>query len=61
LEKVQQWNLAGGLSYLYARFGGGADGKGRFAYLASRLPNQVYRIKLIKRSGYGRANFDLLR
>jgi hypothetical protein len=39
----------------------GADGEGRVAYLASRLPDQVNRLKMIKRQMYGRANFDLLR
>ncbi len=39
----------------------GAVGKGRIAYLANRLPDQVNRLKLVKRQGYGRAKFDLLR
>ncbi len=33
----------------------------RVAYLASRPPDQITRLKLLKRQMYGRANLDLLR
>jgi hypothetical protein len=39
----------------------GGGWKRASAHLASRLPDQVHRLKLIKRSIYGRAKFDLLR
>jgi len=39
----------------------GAVGKGRVTHLASRLPDQVNRLKCVKRAMYGRAKFDLLR
>jgi len=39
----------------------GAVGKGRSAHLASRLPDHVNRLKLVKRQMYGRAKLDLLK
>ena len=54
--KGQLLYLAGGLLH-----SAGGGWKRASVHLASRLPDQINRLKYIKRSGYGRAKLDLLR
>ena len=45
----------------HAPFGGGPTEKGQRWHLAGGLPDQIHRLKTLKRQMYGRAGFDVLR